>query len=154
MWPGSVHDSRILRCSAIPSTMMHTDALLLGDSGYAIAPYLMTPYRNADDPKKQSFNRLFTKERVVVERVFGQLKRRFPILSHPVRIKHEKIPTLILACCVLHNVSKYLKDVFEPDSVAEEEQEELGEIEGPQKTQGQRKRDRLADIIHLRLNSD
>lgn len=157
MWPGSVHDARIFRCSTIPETMVHTDALLLGDSGYGIAPYLMTPYRTVDKPEKRAFNRLFTKERLIVERVFGQLKKRFPILSHPVRIKHEKVPTLIVACCVLHNISKFLNDCFEEDVSFQEEQEDdeaavLADIEGPLRTQGQRKRDRLADIIHQQLS--
>ena len=158
MWPGSVHDSRIFRNSRIPDFIVHTDALLLGDSGYALAPYIMTPYRNADTLQKRSFNRLFTKERVVVERVFGQLKRRFPVLSHPVRMKHEAIPTLILACCVLHNVSKFLDDPIEQDNYIEEQDVDeavmLTEVEWPTRAQGQQKRDQLAQIIHQRLIDD
>lgn len=78
--PGSVHDSRIFRSSPIPSLLSSSDALLLGDSGYGLTPYLMTPYKNPTTPQQISFNKVFTYERVIVERVFGQLKRRFPIL--------------------------------------------------------------------------
>jgi hypothetical protein len=43
-WPISVHDSRIWKNSDIGRFMKNygTDALLLGDSGYGIAPWLMT----------------------------------------------------------------------------------------------------------------
>ena len=42
-WPGSVHDSRVWKNSDVGIFMKDsgTDALLLGDSGYGIAPWLM-----------------------------------------------------------------------------------------------------------------
>ncbi|XP_052261316.1 putative nuclease HARBI1 [Dreissena polymorpha] len=53
-WPGSVHDSRIFRESAIRQRFERgeIDGLLLGDSGYGCKRYLMTPYQNTDSPCK------------------------------------------------------------------------------------------------------
>ncbi|XP_052223937.1 putative nuclease HARBI1 [Dreissena polymorpha] len=53
-WPGSVHDSRIFRESAIRQRFERGEinGLLLGDSGYGCKRYLMTPYQNTDSPCK------------------------------------------------------------------------------------------------------
>ncbi len=66
-WPGSVHDSRIWKNSDAGAHMVNTpcDAILLGDEGYGIAPWLMTPFSNPTAPEEISFNRIFTRERVI-----------------------------------------------------------------------------------------
>ena len=44
-WPGSVYDSRVLRRSALYELMEDgvINGFILGDSGYAYLPWLMTP---------------------------------------------------------------------------------------------------------------
>jgi hypothetical protein len=86
------------------------DALLLGDQGYPITPWLRTPFMNAVTPQERTYNRFHASERVIIERCFGQLKRRFPILHYKVRLSLEKVPAVIVACFMLHNVAKYLDD--------------------------------------------
>lgn len=78
-WPGSVHDSRIWTNSDVCRVMSgnRTNALLLGDVGYGIAPWLMTPYRNVISPEQRSYNRCISKERVIIERCFGQVNDDF-----------------------------------------------------------------------------
>lgn len=111
-WPGSVHDGRIWRNSAIQQVLKTYDgsACLLGDSGYGISPWLMTPIETVHNAQEQLYNITHAQERVVIERVFGQLKQRFPILANRVRISVQKIPKLIVSCAVLHNISKHLND--------------------------------------------
>jgi hypothetical protein len=53
--------------------------LLFGDIGYGITPWLLTPYDEVISAQEQHFNRVHAQERVIIERVFGQIKRRFPI---------------------------------------------------------------------------
>ena len=81
-WPGSVHDSRVWKNSSVATFMerSRSDTILLADKGYGIAPWLMTPYVPAATPQETTYNRIHTRERVIIERCFGQLKRRFPIL--------------------------------------------------------------------------
>ena len=80
-WPGSVHDARIFRNSNIKRILARTtNTIILEDSGYGIAPYLITPYKNPQIPAQLNFNKVYAKERVVIERCLGQLKMRFPIL--------------------------------------------------------------------------
>lgn len=117
-WPGSVHDSRIWRLSGVQEVVRRFDGdvCLLGDSGYGITPWLLTPYSEVRNAQERQFNLIHAQERVIIERVFGQIKRRFPILSSQVRIALEKIPKLIIACVVLHNISKHLNDAWDfPD---------------------------------------
>ncbi|XP_047106771.1 putative nuclease HARBI1 [Schistocerca piceifrons] len=111
-WPGSVHDARIWRNSDVYRILRENqcNALILGDEGYGIAPWLMTPFQNPETPDERAYNRLHSKERVIIEWCFGQVKRRFPILQNKIRLAQTKIPSVIIACFVLHNVAKHLGD--------------------------------------------
>ena len=158
-WVGSVHDARILRNSPIPDVMRQTeqDFLLLGDSGYPISPWLMVPYRNPETPSQVYYNHTLAKERVVIERVFGQLKRRFPILGGCVRIKTERVPRLVIACAVLLNIAKHLRDGLLDDGEEgalqqenEYQQDEEGNGDAQMRRRGQVKRDALAHALFLR----
>lgn len=110
-WPGSVHDSRIWRNSATYRVMRATEnAVLLADEGYGLAPWLMVPYQDPTTEEQREFNRLHKSERAVIERCFGQLKKRFPMMQYTVRVGVEKLTRFILSAFILHNVAKYLND--------------------------------------------
>lgn len=155
-WPGSVHDSRIWRNSQICLELRNKDnAVLLGDNGYGIESCLMTPFRNPTPGAELRYNKLLKKERVIIERCFGQLKRRFPILQYVCRVKLENVPKIIIACVMLHNIAKTLAD---PDFQAgEEEPEEVEDAapeenenndELPLRQQGQQIRRNLSLVIN------
>lgn len=120
-WPGSVHDSRIWRMSGVLDVVRRHDGdvSLLGDSGYSITPWLLTPFDEPRNAHERKYNVTHAQERVIIERVFGQLKRRFPILSSQVRIRFENIPKLVISCAVLHNIAKHLNDAWELEDVIE-----------------------------------
>lgn len=91
--------------------------ILTGDSGYPQRPWLMTPYLNPlQNSAEESFNKIHTSARVVIENTFGRLKNRWRCV-HRDRTLHyqpEKCAQIIIACCVLHNIAmKY--NVPEPD---------------------------------------
>jgi hypothetical protein len=159
-WPGSVHDSRIFRNSSVKNTLQgFTNTILLADSGYGIAQYLLTPYEDPRTHTEIYFNRIYAKERVTVERCFGQLKMRFPILHYRVRTKLCSVGGIILACCILHNVAKYLKDADNFLELPEENnQPELPPPPAPQLSDvrirqlGQTKRNEIAHTLFQRRN--
>lgn len=93
-WPGSVHDARIWRRSPVRGIMSRFDggACLLGDSGYGISPWLITPFKPPANAAERNFNLCHSRERVIIERCFGQLKKRFPILGNCVRVSLKKVP--------------------------------------------------------------
>lgn len=86
-WPGSVHKSRIWKNSLIRENVKGFEhCMMLGESGYAIEPWLVTPYLNPQTHDKRKYNRLFKSERVITECLLRQLKRRFPFLHHPCKV--------------------------------------------------------------------
>ncbi|CAH1976012.1 unnamed protein product [Acanthoscelides obtectus] len=65
-------------------------------------------FRNPIPEAEINYNKLLKQERVIIERCFGQLKRRFPILQYVCGLKLENVPKIIIACIVLHHVAKRL----------------------------------------------
>lgn len=119
-WPGSVHDSTIFNHSPLPAEFemgTYGNGFLLGDSGYACKPYLLTPLLTPETRAEVNYNRAQIRTRNTVERFFGVLKRRFPCLQNGLRLKLETIPKVIVACGVLHNICKQQNDEFVDENV-------------------------------------
>lgn len=159
-WPGSVHDSRIMKNSDLFIIMNKTrDTVILGDSGYAISPWLITPYSNPVNDLQRHFNKIYARERVIIERCFGQVKKRFPILHYKVRTALQTVPSVIICCFVLHNVAKYLNDTDNFPELEEdcdegepEPAEEVGPValsERRVRELGQQKREQIAASLFL-----
>lgn len=107
-WPGSVHDSTIFNNSRLRARMDNGafgNAVLVGDSGYAVKSYLITPLTNPQSPSEQLFNESQIRTRNPIERCFGVLKRRFPVLALGIRLDINKVEAIVIACCVLHNIA-------------------------------------------------
>jgi hypothetical protein len=106
----------------------------------------MTPYKHPGTPEERSYNKCHKKERVIIERCFGQLKKRIPILQGRVRLQLRKVPGVIVACCVLHNIAKYLQD---PDDFPDYVETLLGDDEAADIYDERiRRRGQIAAIIH------
>ncbi|XP_049794950.1 putative nuclease HARBI1 [Schistocerca nitens] len=150
-WPGSVHDARIWRNSDVYRKLREKqcNALILGDEGYGIAPWLITPFQNPETPDERAYNRLHSKERAIIERCIGQVKRRFPILQNKIRLAQTKIPSVIIACFVLHDVAKHVGDEdFEAPSDDDNNLPVLGEEEaGNVRARGTNRRREIVNVI-------
>ena len=107
-WYGSSHDNRIFENSEIYLKFENNEiqGILLGDNGYGLKRYLLTPVLNANTHEERHYNLAHSKTRVKVENLFGVLKRRFPCLSQKLRLKQETTLVVIVACCVLHNICR------------------------------------------------
>lgn len=106
-WPGSTHDNRIFNNSRICMEFERGrhQGLLVGDSGYACRPFLMTPLLNPITPAEQAYNASHILARNVVERSFGCWKKKFQCLSRKLTLKLRNIPAVIVATVVLHNIA-------------------------------------------------
>ena len=70
----------------------------------------MTPHKEPlNAPQERSYNNCLKRECLIIERCFGQLKRRFPILQGRVRIHLNLVPSV--DCCFLcaFNTKKRIK---------------------------------------------
>lgn len=63
----------------------------MGGSGYSVSPYLITLLKRGHNEQQYNFNPIHSSERVVIERVFGQCNKLFPILGHCVRISIDRV---------------------------------------------------------------
>lgn len=94
-WPGRTHESHVFRTSNICTYLQNThrsleDGVLLGDSGYASSPFLMTPYTTTRNEAQEAYNNAHAKTRVIIEQTFGRWKRRFHVLHGEIRMAPKK----------------------------------------------------------------
>ncbi|WAQ95414.1 HARB1-like protein, partial [Mya arenaria] len=77
-WPGSANDAGIFdNCGLKRHLELNDVGMLLGDSGYPLRHYLMTPVLRPQGIQQTAYNVAHARGRVVVERAFGLLKSRF-----------------------------------------------------------------------------
>ncbi|KAF0703332.1 putative nuclease HARBI1 [Aphis craccivora] len=121
-WPGSCHDQIIFDNSNVKHKF-ETGVIkgyLLGDGGYEVKPYLMTPLLNPTTRSQQLYNESHIRTRNVIERCFGVMKRRFPVLSKGLTVDLKNTQAIIVACAVLHNVCIEMHDILPDDELMEE----------------------------------
>lgn len=111
-WPGSVHDSTILKRSktGIEFDNGERDGILLGDSGYACSTWILTPFLSPVGEAQIRYNNSHKKTRCVIERCFGTWKRRFHVLHSEIRMSPLRVCRIVGACAVLHNIAKFQHD--------------------------------------------
>lgn len=117
---GSVHDSRVLKnCSLgrhiVDNEYFPNNSHIIADAAYTIHPHIMVPFRDNGHltARQQNFNFCLSSTRMAIERAFGLLKVRFRILLDCLPLTDmKKIPQVIIACCVLHNICMLQNDHF------------------------------------------
>ena len=118
-FPWSAHDARVLRNSNIYQEAENGNILqaplvnidgndiapyLVGDSDYPLAPWLIKPFpEGTNDPDEKTFNKELSRARVVVERAFGILKRRWRVLQKRLDSSLNFAIKTTIACIVLRN---------------------------------------------------
>ena len=125
-WPGSVHDARVLANSTLYNkcesgdlfpnwtvTMGNTiiPLVILGDPAYPLRSWLLKPFSDTGLSRKhRNFNLRLSRARVVCENAFGRLKGRWKLLMKRNDGDIRSVPTIVTACCVLHNLCEMNKD--------------------------------------------
>lgn len=135
-WPGGLQDCSVLQQSSLRSQFeagMHKDSWLLGDSSFFLRTWLMTPLRVAETPAEYRYNRAHSATHSVIEKTLRALCSRFRCLDGSkgaLQYSPEKSSHIILACCVLHNISlEHGMDVWSSPLTGPIEQSPEGEYE-------------------------
>lgn len=110
-YPGSCHDSHVFESSLplrIISNLNASNKInwLIGDNGYALKDYMVTPFKRPNNPQEEHFNMVHKKIRSKVERCIGVLKGRFRCLikDRALHYSHKRAAYIIYAACVCHNI--------------------------------------------------
>jgi len=107
-WPGSTHDSHVLRSSSIWDRMEEgrVNGYILGDSGYRCTRWLMTPLLQPNNEAERRYNAAHKGTRVLVEQSIGRWKRRFHVLHSENRMHDPNENCRVIgATAVLHNIA-------------------------------------------------
>jgi len=113
-WSGSASDPQVFNDSCTKGLAIPADKYLLADAGYGLCEKLLTPYRGVryhlkewnaalevgqyPATKEELFNLRHASLRNIIERAFGILKHRFPLLTgtHPF---HYPFQVKLFLCC-------------------------------------------------------
>ncbi|XP_050226165.1 uncharacterized protein LOC126675554 [Mercurialis annua] len=117
-WEGSASDSRILENSLTREDKLKIPKgkFYLVDAGYPLRSGLITPYRSTryhlkeysispPENAKELFNLRHASLRNAIERAFGVVNKRFPIIASGAEAQYDvdTVSEIVLACCILHN---------------------------------------------------
>ncbi|ETV90755.1 hypothetical protein H310_14493 [Aphanomyces invadans] len=118
-WEGTASDSKVY-ADAITKGLAPDDKKWdVMDGGFALSNKCLTPYRGTryhlkefgsgrqkPKNKEELFNLRHAQLRNCVERIFGVLKMRFPVLSSAVRYNYSFQVDLVIALCTVHNFAR------------------------------------------------
>ncbi|KAL9235280.1 hypothetical protein vseg_010053 [Gypsophila vaccaria] len=127
-WPGKLSDSCVLKSSNFSKlcekgTRLNGKSIVLpegseireyivGDSGFPLLPWLITPYKGKGLSKTEDdFNKRHFATRMVARRALARLKEMWKIMNGMMwRPDKHKLPRIILVCCILHNIAIDMED--------------------------------------------
>lgn len=103
--------------------------LMLGDTAYPLCSWLLKCYPESPQisTSQQNFNKRFARAHSVLGRTLLHLRARWQCLHKRNDCGMDVVPTMVLACCILHNICE-----VHGDTLVEEWVEEVRRGESPQ----------------------
>jgi hypothetical protein len=122
-WPGSTHDSFIWTNSELRNKLLENqpNGWLLGDSGYPLEPWLLTPILRPNSNIELKYNKSHKKTRRIVENTIGLMKSVFRCIDNSGGIlcySPSKVCKIVVAVVVLHNMRRSL-NLIEDNAIIE-----------------------------------
>ena len=144
--PGAVSHAQMLRNSALqrdiqngvilnaPGRMIdgsEVKPLLVSNSSFDLSPWLMMPYAQTPTitPSQSNFNCALSSAREKIVQAFGMLRGRWRCLLETLKEDTLRVPTTVIACCVLHNLCIDIEDDAPVDPVLIQNEVDLSDEE-------------------------
>ncbi|XP_067946400.1 putative nuclease HARBI1 [Watersipora subatra] len=88
-----------------PNSNQALPHVILADEAFQLQTNLMRPYpKRTLNHERRIFNYRLSRLRRLIENSFGILSNTWRILLRRIDLEPEKTKTLVLACCILHNI--------------------------------------------------
>ena len=90
---------------SLPGREKSVPYVIVADEAFPLKEYIMKPYplKAGLDNSKRIFNYRLSRARRVVENAFGIICNRFRVLRSPMLLTPDKVESVVLCCCALHN---------------------------------------------------
>jgi DDE superfamily endonuclease len=155
--PGSLHDARVLRKSPLyhnaNTNITHffqDSTAIVGDAAYPSLRWIIPPFRDNGrlTATQRDFNHIHSSTRIIVENAFALLKGRFRKLKYVSMNSVDEIPSVVLSCCVLHNIC-ILGDDDSDIAVDDTDNDDQSPEEGTEDVRGLDIRQRVVDFMYI-----
>ncbi|XP_019059397.1 PREDICTED: putative nuclease HARBI1 [Tarenaya hassleriana] len=123
-WPGSMPDDQVLEKSLLYQRASNGGLLngmwVVGGKGHPLLDWVLVPYTQKNLTWAQhAFNENIGTVQWVAKEAFGRLKGRWACLQKRTEVKLQDLPTVLGACCVLHNICEIKGENLDPGLVAQ-----------------------------------
>lgn len=136
-WPGSVPESKVFASSMLwlkgqdrnlfPDIYKEICGIMipvciLAGTSYPLSHWVLGPFLGESISEKEKlFNEKFTFAYNAIEIAFKRLKARWNCLSHGSICSIEVLPSVIAACCILHNICEMNNEIVLDDWIIKSE---------------------------------
>lgn len=123
---------------------------LLAGAGYPLTPHILTPFRHAQNPQENLYNRALETHLRRLEQAIADLKERFGRLRCLDMGRSERAGAVVLTCCVLHTalLNAGYTTTGQVENHTEEEEEE-----GLREEAGVRLKETVANLLYIALRT-
>ncbi|GAB4837988.1 hypothetical protein Ancab_039833 [Ancistrocladus abbreviatus] len=152
-WPGSMADDKVLEQSALhrrANKGLLKDVWIVGTSGFPLMDWLLVPYTHQNLTWAQhAFNEKIGEVQNVAKQAFTKLKTRWGCLQKRTEVKLQDLPSVVGACCVLHNICEMRNDELDPELKFELFDDEMVPEKGLRSASAIKARDHIAhNLLH------
>jgi len=130
---GSTHDSTAFELSSLarflrsPRSVELYDYWIACDDAYAGGERLVVPWSGRNlSHSKDCFNYWLSSARIFIEQCFGMLVGRWGIFWRPLRVPINRMGTIVILCCKLHNfiINEGFLNIYQPTHIDERHHED------------------------------
>lgn len=120
-----------LEKTPLPGRRLCVPHVFVADDAFPLQPHIMKPYPYNSQGSVRIYSYRLFRARRIVENAFGIMSSVFRVLRKPLLLAPERVDSVVLAVCSLHNYllsEKNSANVYAPEGTFDREILETGEI--------------------------